>query len=295
MSRTDYIKKFIKEKKRMPSVEELATALKVSERTAMHEIVSFNATYKKDSQKPATKQIRKVSHTASILRIFLILLSAMAFSLSVYFTGLWFSGKFPTWVAGAISITMVLFMVIAPQTIRFIKNRAVKAVTCLAFSVALIFSMGSTISGQYEKTTQRIQNEPDKAYIFNQLLQGEEEILAMIEEARKDKAVHQETIRYLSGSEEARKENWQSIATERKYISSYDERIDSLRKELTFTRSQKIDNGIIEEKRDFYSFISSITGRERTFIEFLISSLPAVFIDIVSALCLYLALFIKGR
>jgi len=290
------------EHRRLPKAEELATALRVSERTALHELASFKAMHKKidpvtsSTQKTVKKVPRKAkkNYIVLILKAFLILLSAMAFCLSVYFTGLWFSGRFPLWVAGAISLTMVLFMVIAPQTMRFIKNKLIKGVVLLSFSVALVFSMGSTIAGQYNKSTEIIENSIDRSFIYNQLVDNKKEVQELIDEAQEDKKIHQETLRMLSGSQEDRLKNWQSIATERKYISNYDQRIDQLRVELSNVRGEQVSNGNIEEKRDFYLFVSGLTGMEKSFTEFLISALPAIFIDIISALCLNLALFIKG-
>ena len=120
------------------------------------------------------------------------------------------------------------------------------------------------------------------------------EILTLIDEARADKMIHSKTLEDLS---ENRLDNWQPIATERKYIDKFNDRIDSLNEELKTVRDKQeveLSNGIIE-KRDFYTFISGVTGLEKSFIEFLVSSLPAVFIDIISALCLNLALFIKSE
>lgn len=294
MTTREFITGFKESHGRLPSQVELSKELKLSPQIAIKALVAY--TQEKTTEKVQhKKEERKQSITIKVLRIALLCLSAMAFTLSVYFTGLWFSGRFHIIISGLISLSMVMFMVISPQTMRFITNPLIKGIVILSFSVALVFSMGSTIAGQYQKTSERIENLPNKAYIFDQLLGNEQEIKDLIEDAQRDKAIHQSSIEMLSETEESRVENWQQIATERKYIESFDQRIDKLREELANVRTNKLDNGVIEEERDFYSFISGLTGMEKSFTEFLVSSLPAIFIDIISALCLNLALFIKEK
>lgn len=295
MTTRDFISNFKKNTGRLPSQVELSKNLSLSHQKAIQALIAYTREITPEPVLTGSITKEKANIIILVLRVALILLSIMAFGLSVYFTGLWFSDRFHKIVAGTISLTMVLFMVISPQALRFIENRLIKAVVVLSFTIALIFSMSSTIAGQYQKTSDRIEAEPDKAFIFDQLQDNEQEVKDLIEEAQKDKSVHQNTISMLSVTEEARKENWQSIATERKYIAGFDQRIDSLREELKIVRSTQIDSGVVEEKRDFYLFISGLTGMEKSFTEFLISSLPAIFIDIISALCLNLALFIKEK
>ena len=293
MTTREFIGNFKSTHGRLPSQVEISKQLKLSPQAAVQSLIQYIKEPAKEQEKTVVKPVNiKRINTVVILKIILFMLSAMAFTLSVYFTGLWFSDKFHIVISGLISLTMVLFMVISPQVLRYVDNRSVKVVVYISFSIALLFSMGSTVAGQFNAVTKRIENEPDKAYIFNQLLANEEEVQKLIEEAQKDKVIHQSTISLLSSTEENRLKNWQSIATERKYIAVFDERIDGLREELKSVRNNKVDNGIIEEKRDFYLFISGLTGVEKSMIEFIISSLPALFIDIISALCLNLALYI---
>jgi len=299
MTTHEYIDSFKKKYARLPSQVELSKKLEISPQKAIQALIWYTKEKAPSTRKPSTvvreaQESTKKPHIVTVLRSFLVLLTVMAFTLSVYFTGLWFSGRFNIIISGLISLSMVLFMVISPQTLRFIVNPLVKVLIIGSFLIALFFSMASTLAGQYNKSTEKLENTVDKSYIFNQLASNEEEVKQLIEDAQQDKAIHQASITLLSSTEESRVKNWQSIATERKYIASFDERIDSLREELKNVRDSKIDNGIIKEKRDFYLFISGLTGMEKSFTEFIISALPAIFIDIISALCLNLALFIKG-
>jgi len=300
MTTHEYIDSFKKKYARLPSQVELSKKLEISPQKAIQALIWYTKEKAPIIKKPSTvvreaQESTKKPNIVTVLRSFLVLLTVMAFTLSVYFTGLWFSGRFNIIISGLISLSMVLFMVISPQTIRYVKNPLVKTVVVFAFLISLLFSMGSTIAGQYNKTSEKLEAEPDKAYQFNQLLNSEGEIVQLIKDAQEDKAIHQASITLLSSTEESRVKNWQSIATERKYIDSFDKRIDGLREELKNVRDSKINNGIIEEKRDFYLFISGLTGMEKSFTEFLISAMPAIFIDLIAALCLNLALFIKPK
>jgi hypothetical protein len=290
----DYITNFKDTHGRLPSQVELSRELKLSANHALQALIQYTKEGGLTEKKEKEAVIRK-DRTIVLLKVFLVLLSAMAFILSVYFTGLWFYGKFSIFISGLISLTMVMFMVIAPQTLRFVENRLIKVVVVFSFTVAMVFSMGSTVAGQYRAITDKMETQPDSSFVFKQLSSSEEELVELIEEAKADKEVHQTSINLLSSTEDSRLKNWQSISTERKYIEAFDNRIDELRAELAEVRGQQMVTGTVTEKRDFYYFISSLTGADQTIVEFIISALPAVFIDVVSALCLNLALFIGRR
>lgn len=307
MEANTFITQFKQRTGRLPSQVELTKELKISPDKAVRELVAYTRGPKDPPKKSKTVPNKppknasvlgtpdKKDYSAIFLRVVLSLLALMSFTLSVYFTALWFIGKFHWVISGLISLSMVLFMVISPQTIRYIDNRLVRLVVYISFLIALCFSMGSTISGQYNMTTKNIEASPDRAAVNDLLTIQSTELLMLIKEAQADKVVHQETLRQLSETVESRTENWQSVATERNKIDAFDERIDSLRLELKGIRDKQLDNGLIEEERDFYLFISELLGIEKQTVEFWVSALPAVFIDIISALCLNLALFIKPR
>lgn len=294
MTTRDYITNFKDTHGRLPSQVELSRELKLSANHALQALIQYTKEGGLTEKKEKEAVIRK-DRTVVLLKVFLVLLSTMAFILSVYFTGLWFYGKFSLFISGLISLTMVMFMVIAPQTLRFVENKLIKVVVVFSFTVAMVFSMGSTVAGQYRAITDKMETQPDSSFVFKQLSSSEEELVELIEEAKADKEVHQTSINLLSSTEDSRLKNWQSISTERKYIEAFDNRIDELRTELAEVRGQQMVTGTVTEKRDFYYFISSLTGADQTIVEFIISALPAVFIDVVSALCLNLALFIGRR
>lgn len=289
-----HISQFKGEYGRLPSHVELAKEMNISQRAAVTALIAFTSIPTEDL-KPKRQAVSKEKDIrTSFIRAILILLSAMAVTLSIYFTALWFMGKFHWFISGLISVSMVLFMTISPSVLRYVQSIFLKTIVIFSFLVALFFSMGSTVSGQYEKLTERIEAAPSLSAISIQRRQSEEELLGMIEDAQRDKEVHQKTIEMLSMSAENRKENYREIATERKYIDSFDQRIDTLRGELKNIRVNLEQDGIIEEERDFYSFLSDLIHMKRATVEFWVSALPAIFIDVMASLCLNLAL-LMGR
>ena len=203
MTTRDYITNFKDTHGRLPSQVELSRELKLSANHALQALIQYTKEGGLTEKKEKEAVIRK-DRTIVLLKVFLVLLSTMAFILSVYFTGLWFYGKFSIFISGLISLTMVMFMVIAPQTLRFVENKLIKVVVVFSFTVAMVFSMGSTVAGQYRAITDKMETQPDSSFVFKQLSSSEEELLELIEEAKADKEVHQSTISLLSETEEKR-------------------------------------------------------------------------------------------
>ena len=303
MVRQDVIKSFVNEHKRHPNALELAKLLNVSERTAMHELALYAAAKQKPElnppkQKIPSKQAKQKLSKVLFLKIALLLISALSFGLSVYFTGLWFFGKFHIVVASGISFSMVLFMVISPQAFNYSKSKFVRSLICLCFSIALIFSMASTVAGQYNKTSAKLETTGNAHQIFNHYASRQNEIKQLIEDERKNKSIHSNTLERLSATNEDRIRNYQQIATERNYIKRADARIDEYVKKLEELNGKietRLIAGSVNDRQDFFGFISLLLGLEKDFVEFIASTMPAVFIDAISALSLNLALFIKEK
>ena len=290
----NYLLKFRKENHRDPSVKEIAHKFNLSEKAAVQMVHEYNKGRKRETAE------RKVSAVPA-LRVALYVVSGFTFILSVYFTGLWFNSMFRPVIAYLISLSMVIYMVLSPTVARFTKG-FVKVPLYISFTIALVFSMGSTVAGQYNKLSKAVDIVDTNNRALYAILEAEEsEKVSLIEEMKQEKAIHLSTIQMLSTSEEARIENWQSIATERNKIEQYNLRIQQEEALLEGVRGNlkiELENGNTGETEvrvDFYTWIASLRNWSRSGVEFWISVLPAVFIDIISALCLNLALFIRQK
>lgn len=306
MDNRAYIKKFKEAHGRMPSQVELSRDLKISKETAIKLLIQFHKELPNSPEQKAPvlgnnqkAMKQKKSFLIMFLRAVLLLIAAMAFVLSVYFTGMWFAGKFHWAISGLISLTMVMFMVVSTQCLRYTKGFMVKMLIYVSFSIAFLFSIGSTIAGQYTAlTVKQTENvaQTNSGAAMDLREKKREALESRIEEKKGLMSVHQSTLEMLSSTEEGRLENWQSIATERKNIDRFMTEIDGL-----YTQMDALDDEVfesmeqftVEQRDDFYTFMAEMFGIEVSRMEFIIAVLPAVFVDLISALSLNLFLFIR--
>jgi len=234
----------------------------------------------------------------TLLRVGLLIIAMLTFVLSVYFTGLWFRSMFNVYIAGAMSISMVSYMVLSPQAASYVTG-IVKVPLWGTFAIALVFSMGSTVAGQYNQITKTVDvvSVNDRALLG--LLQREEsDILTSIEQDREQQRFHQRTLESLSQTPEERIENGPYIRTERNMVDELgyeiqqkESRVAEVREEIKEELSRG-STGATVQRVDFYSWLAQLVGMGTSQMEFLVSSLPAIFIDIIAALSLNVALAI---
>lgn len=296
MNPQEYIATFKEKSGRLPSQVELSRALNIPADAALKTLIAAS---RKNGHAPVEQQKKKAKVNLIVVGLFFI--SSLTFMLSIYFTGLWFLSMFNLWIAGAISVSMVSYMVLSPQAAMYVKG-VVKVPLWSTFLIALVFSMGSTIAGQYNKLTEAVNVEEVNERALLAVLRAEEEQLVMsIEEDRAQREFHQRTIEQLSQTAEDRIENSVYIRTERNMIDELgneifgnQERLREVRSEIA-TELQRGTTGATVERADFYAWIASLIGAARAGVEFWVSVLPAVFIDIIAALSLNLAILIKGK
>jgi hypothetical protein len=294
-----FIASFAKKHGRTPTHLEVSRELGLSQPLAVKELMQF---LKKESSPPTPQESSSETDKPgrrNWLRLGLYLIAAITFILSVYFTGLWFMSMFGLFIAGAISISMVSYMVLSPQAAMRVVG-AIKLPLWLTFGIALIFSMGSTVAGQYNKLTENVDLFHVSERATLDLLKTEEQQLVDgLVTYRDQQDFHQRTLESLTSTAEDRMDNYQYAATERnkvaeltQLIGEREERLAAVREEILF-EIKKGNIGVTEERADFYSWLASLLGLTRAQVEFLIAALPAIFIDIIAALSLNLAIRLK--
>ena len=291
----EFIDNFRENTGRLPSQVELSKQLKLSATDAVKILLQ----YSKEPPKHV-KALRKFSKVTA-LRVVLIMVSLFTFILSIYFTGLWFKSMFNIFIAGLISVSMVSYMVISPQVTPYIKG-IVKIPLWATFMIALLFSMGSTVAGQYNKITDGVDvTSVNDRTTYSILLREEHEKVQKILDLKEEKKFHEKTLQSLASNAEDRKGNSAYIRTERNKVAEYNDFIEEEENRLLEIRSnikEELKKGTVavtEERKDFYSWVADLLGMDKNIVEFWIAVLPAVFIDIISALCLNLALFIGEK
>lgn len=295
-----YIAEFRKKTGRMPSQVEMTKTLGLSPDKAIRELMT-SVNDPVEPEEEAEEVVRERSILTTLIVAGLFFVAVVTFSLSVYFTGLWFTSMFNIVIAGAISVSMVSYMVLIPQTLPYIQG-VIKVPIWGTFAIALVFSMGSTIAGQYNQLTESVDitDTNDRATI--RVLESEEqELLQSIEENREQRAFHQRTMESLSATAEDRMENWQYINTERNTIDELGYEIEQEQGRLAEVRDrilEELDQGSVgatEERVDFYSWLARLLGSSPSQVEFAVSALPAIFIDIIAALSLSIALQVRRK
>lgn len=294
MDPQSYISDFRRRTGRFPSQVELSKNLGLSPDRAIRELVVSTGSTSPEETAPVKKE-----RISAPLVIGLLIIAALTFALSVYFTGLWFSSMFNIYIAGAISISMVSYMVLIPQAASYVKG-IVKVPLWATFMIALVFSMGSTIAGQYNQITEMVDVEEvnDRA-LLDVLQREEQDILASIAQDRIQQQFHQRTLESLSTTAEERMENWQYINTERNMVNELGYEIEQREVRLAEVRKEIREElsrgsvGATVERVGFYSWLAGMLGLETSQVEFWVSALPAIFIDIIAALSLNVALGIR--
>jgi hypothetical protein len=284
---------------RLPTQVELSKELGLTPQKAVAELLKY---LKPTSTVPSPKEPSELSsstekrRTGDWLQLGLYAIAALTFILSVYFTGLWFTSMFNLLIAGAISISMVSYMVLSPQAAMKVKG-LVKVPLWGSFLIALVFSMGSTVAGQYNKLTENVDIESSAQRAELSILRSEEQgIIEAISVYRDQQEYHQRTLETLTGTAEDRIENQAYAATERNKVADLielilerEERLNVVRGEIR-NELQEGNVGVVAKRDDLFSWLAALLGLSRAQVEFLVTALPAIFIDIIAALSLNLAI-----
>lgn len=299
MNVAEYISQFKKKMGRLPSQMELTRKTGLPPQSAIQALVAearkSHHREENDVQPYGEKQLEHMRGPKAV-SYGLFFVAALTSGLSIYFTGLWFMSMFNIFIAGAISVSMVAYMVLSPQAVQYVKG-IVKIPLWVSFMIALVFSMGSTVAGQYNKLTENVDIvKVNNRALLDSLKQEESELLSSIEVDREQQAFHQKTLESLSTTAQDRKDNAGYIYTERNMVNELSSLINDKTDKLSKIREQIRSEleagttGATEERKDFYSWLSQVFGVDKNSLEFWVAVLPAVFIDIIAALSLNIAI-----
>jgi len=257
-----------------------------------------------------------------IIKTFMAIIGIGAIILSVYYTGIWLMDFLVWWLAFLLSAIMVLFSVIAFEVIiiMFVNGKQYIPL-CILFVglwlVVLIFSMTSTVAGQYNtrmKTiSQNIQNNSTviiQRETYNLLLEEEKSIIERIENKEREREPFMKIMETFKSADDRGEYAWEywdaykkvenvNKSIEKLYIMLVEKRKE--KKEYLITKSEnEIDSvGAIaettEESKSFYLWVSDILQVDAKYIEFWLSIFPAVFIDIIAPLSIAISMFLKRK
>lgn len=249
-----------------------------------------------------------------VIRIVMAIIGMGASYLSMYYTRIWLLEFLSPFLSTLLSTIMILFSVAAFETLLiFWANQ--KIFPIMIFSVVwiivLIFSMMSTIAGQYnsrisnreEITTER--TEITHARLTLELYDSEEkELLESLAEKRIELKASQILFSQFDTLEQ-RKEDWRFYWNTKKAMNDSTLQIEKLQAQIKEVREIKRQllkqsqqsAGIVEETKkliyaSFYVWMGEVLKARPMMIQFWLSIFPALFIDIIAPLAVGVSLFL---
>jgi DNA-binding transcriptional regulator YhcF (GntR family) len=267
----------------------------------------------KEKIKEKIKSKQRNDVVVIIIKIIMAIVGIGAICLSIFYTGIWLDEFLPTPLAYILSCIMIAFSVIAFETmIIFWNNKEYPAIILFSvlWFIVLIFSMISTVAGQYNQRlintiteTKKNVEVTHKKMSYDIYNQEENDILDSIKRKEKELNSFQIMMSDFKTAEDQKNSEWLYWDINEK-IKKTNTDIEILRKELKEIRSVKKEflkkevkaGVVIDIKKDsFYTWIGGLFNIESRYIEFWMSIFPAIFIDLIAPLAIAVSMFLKRK
>jgi len=262
------------------------------------------------------KQSKKKSNILLIvIRIVMAVIGMGASYMSMYYTRLWLLEFLPPSLATLLSTIMILFSVASFEALLiFWANKKMFPIVIFSvvWSVVLIFSMVSTVAGQYNsRIVRREEITEERIEITHTRLTLEsyetEEVELTESLAEKRVELKASSILYSQfDTLEKRKDDWRFYWNTKKAMDDSTAKIEEIQTRLQEIRERK--RQLIEENRksagiteetdrlvydSFYVWIGEVLRAKPMMVQFWLSIFPAIFIDIIAPLALAVSLFLN--
>jgi len=267
-----------------------------------------------EEEKKEKKEISFISpFIIFLIRICMGIIGIGASVLSIYYTGIWLNETLPVILAFSLSTFMILFSVMCFEVVIIFWKRKLKVLIpffIILWLIVIVFSMTSTVAGQYN---QRIKNENEnKSNNFEKIKKKNESVIYNKEERDLEKRIIRKegTLEaandILNSFDMEKKEEfikeyndaYWKMKNEEKELNSLYKKLELKREEIKkFNAEEVTEVGMSEETEiqsaSFYVWVSTILKIEPIFIQFWLSTFPAIFIDIIASLGLAVSMFLK--
>ena len=308
----------------MPTVKYISTHLNISAQTAtkLRDEALSSGIVKKSGvgkyyvaepakfKKESIPMLKTNDYIITFLRISMLLVGLGAAGYSVYFTGIFLFETFNNiWGAMFFSFILVVFSVGAFEAIIIFKsNKQYGLIFIFSFVwlLATVFSMGSTVIGQYNARAENFNREIEatktntqEKLTFEILLEEEKTLILSIAER---KQVYMDLQSLFGTLTKEEKKNWfywdtyNKMIAEEKKISELSDNLDQIRKDKKeFLAAGKTIEETEQKEVNFYTWIESVLGWKADIVAFVLSIFPAVFIDIIAPLALAVSMFLRRK
>jgi hypothetical protein len=249
------------------------------------------------------KPVIKFNNWISILKYILLVIGIGATYMSVYYSDNWLREFLSPFRSLLLATIMVAFAVSAFELIvLFFKKKqyALIFVFSLLWIIVTVFSMISTVAGQYNARIEKLnlQYKQEKLIAENDIKNMEyaEQKQEYQERARilkEDIKQLQSVLSQYTTKENIEKNKKQYNAFRWRYYSAKKE-LNNVLKKLTNLRKNKNITIVKKSPPDFYLWMNSIFRWKPEMIQFWLSVFPAIFIDLIAPISFAIVMFV-GR
>jgi hypothetical protein len=248
----------------------------------------------------------KYFNAAFVIRGVMFCISLVAIYISIHYSYLWISEFLEPFKAFLLSVVMVAYVTFSLEAVFLLFKEKTKAAVFMGLIIlitaiaSLTFSMSMTVIGQYNRKTELLQEKTSAAQANKkeiatlEILKNTEKTAVEAVKIKREEIKTGQTI--LSGFE---KEDTESIEYKTQLwklsqlnieLRKYETALQKAREELkNFINREEVTTEIIE-RQDFYSWFATLTGIEKGIVEFLLYLIPALFVDIIAPLGMFIAL-----
>jgi hypothetical protein len=295
-----------------PPIDVVADQLKVPIPVATEMVVQFNTKRKPALKKPPpTPGIPPWILT--LLRWPMLVFAAVAFYLSCYFSIQYLKERQPAYIAWLISVALIGFGNFSFEIAAFTRKQGKKGASwlfLLAWAFILVYSVSTTIGSLYNsyvdtlfnKETVLVQTNAARMEYSN-LLANEKNKNTELDDKRKRLSIQQGILATFDTLEKQRADrkgygdaSWLSTVYERD-TKKLGEELSKIREQLTelIQKNPEIARDIkVEKKPDYYEWLAKIFKSSADWIQFIMQTIPAVVLDIISSASLYVFLFLNN-
>lgn len=253
--------------------------------------------YKQKNEKPKLKKY--TINAISVLKAILCIIGVLATYMSIYYSNLYLQQYLNKVNAFILSTTMVIYAVVSFEFIVYFylqKFYKLLAMFSLLWLVCVLFSMVSTVAGQYNARMSKIleNKQQEKQLLLDNSkiteYNNQKELLEKeldkynIESDRLTNLLNQFTSTEIT-SQAYRDINYSKIINDRKR--------QEVLTELKNLQKPEISANVIV--LDFYQWLSKIINKPDYLIQFLLSLFPAIFIDLIAPISISTAIFLKRK
>lgn len=276
-----------------PSKEWLAKYIKITEQQAEKELADYAKTIEKPVEvQKTTDKIHELP--IKTIKILAVALAVIAFVRAMFYAFGWFHNGddyILSWLMSTLVVGMTTLVPMLGVMLYRGKKYWLATGTFTLAVVIMVFSMAMTVAGIYNDRTVKTQTQDAK-------LQAELKSRGIYSDLIKQEGIL--TGEYNEASALSKKLNADLLkSTDKNYWSikwqadQATKKTEKIRDQLTAIIAQKKDQNFSTAPRlDFIDWLSSTLGWSRDLVELILAIIPALIIDLVAPILLYVVVFL---